>query len=139
MPACAERLAYLTGFTGSAGFAVVLEDKAALFVDGRYTVQARQQVDALAFEPIALAATAPEAWLENHAPKHARIGYDPWLHTKAQIDRFEKAAAACRGRVLMPLERQSDRRDLAQPPSRAEKAPFSFTPLASPARTPRRN
>ncbi len=103
MPACAERLAYLTGFTGSAGFAVVLEDKAALFVDGRYTVQARQQVDALAFEPIALAATAPEAWLENHAPKHARIGYDPWLHTKAQIDRFEKAAAAADAR-LMPLD-----------------------------------
>ena len=88
---CEERLAWLTGFTGSAGFAIVLRDKAALFVDGRYTAQAREQVDANVFTPIALAETAPSEWLAQQLKHGARIGYDPSLHTTAQISRFSAA------------------------------------------------
>ena len=80
-----ERLAWLTGFTGSAGTAVVLADKAALFVDGRYTVQAAGEVDGRSFtirhsthEPLA-------EWLAEHLPAKARLGYDPWLHTPHQV------------------------------------------------------
>jgi len=89
---CEERLAWLTGFTGSAGFAIVLRDKAALFVDGRYTIQAREQVDADAFAVVPLDRTPPAEWLAQNAKKKARIGYDPWLHTPAQVARYEAAA-----------------------------------------------
>src|SRR5437868_4465176 len=77
LPANAERLAWLTSFTGSAGAAVVLADKAAIFVDGRYTLQARQQTDTKQFEPRDLTSEGPSAWLEANAPKGARVGYDP--------------------------------------------------------------
>ncbi len=89
---CEERLAWLTGFTGSAGFAVVLRDKAALFVDGRYTIQAREQVDADAFAVLAPEKTPPAEWLAQNARKKSRIGYDPWLHTPAGVARYEEAA-----------------------------------------------
>jgi Xaa-Pro aminopeptidase len=95
---CEERLAWLTGFTGSAGFAIVLRDKAALFIDGRYTVQAREQVDPKTFELVSIVETAPADWLAKQVKRGARIGYDPWLHTPAQIARFtsavEKAGAS---------------------------------------------
>ncbi len=95
---CEERLAWLTGFTGSAGFAIVLREKAALFVDGRYTVQAREQVDADTFELVPIAEKSPADWLAGQLKHGARIGYDPWLHTPAQIARFttalEKTGAA---------------------------------------------
>jgi Xaa-Pro aminopeptidase len=95
-----ERLAWLTGFTGSAGFAIVLRDKAALFVDGRYTVQAREQVDANIFQLVGVGETPPSQWLAKQARKGARIGYDPWLHTPAQVERF-KTAAEKAGAVLV--------------------------------------
>ena len=78
----AKRLEWLTGFAGSAGTAVVLRDSAAMFVDGRYTLQVREQVDArfYAFEQVP--AVSPAAWLARHAPDGARIGYDAWLHTR---------------------------------------------------------
>lgn len=88
---CEERLAWLTGFTGSAGFAIVLRDKAALFVDGRYTVQAREQADANTFELVSITETSPADWLAGQVKHGARIGYDPWLHTPAQIVRFTSA------------------------------------------------
>ncbi len=95
---CEERLAWLTGFTGSAGFAIVLREKAALFVDGRYTVQAREQVDADTFELVSITEKSPADWLAGQVRHGARIGYDPWLHTPAQIARFtaavEKSGAA---------------------------------------------
>src|SRR5579863_3294727 len=81
LPARAERLAWLTAFTGSAGAAVVLKDKAAVFTDGRYTLQVRRQTDTKLFEPRDLVSEGPVAWLAAHAPRGARIGYDPWLHT----------------------------------------------------------
>ncbi|MDI9849410.1 aminopeptidase P family protein [Rhodoblastus sp. 17X3] len=89
---CEERLAWLAGFTGSAGFVIVLADKAALFVDGRYTIQAREQVDSTAFTVVPLADISPADWLAKNARKGARIGYDPWLHTNGQLARFETAA-----------------------------------------------
>lgn len=99
VPANAERLAWLTGFTGSAGLAVVLENRAAIFVDGRYVLQAPQQVDETAFTVVPLAETTPEAWLRAHLPAGARLGYDPWLHATASVRRFAKAAEAAGGRL----------------------------------------
>src|SRR5689334_4567097 len=87
-----ERLAWLTGFTGSAGLAIVLVDRAALFVDGRYTLQAAQQVDAKAWTVESLVDPPPETWLTQHLSPTDRLGFDPWLHTTAAAERL---AAAC--------------------------------------------
>ncbi|HEX2255201.1 MAG TPA: aminopeptidase P family protein [Afifellaceae bacterium] len=91
VPAAAERLAWLTGFTGSAGTAVVLADRAAIFVDGRYTLQVQSQVDTNAFQPVSVLETSPSDWLKAHAGKGMRIGYDPWLTTRAQAKRLREA------------------------------------------------
>jgi Xaa-Pro aminopeptidase len=96
VPACAERLAWLTGFTGSAGLAVVLDDRAALFVDGRYTLQAPEEVDTTIFSVEHISETTPEAWIEAHLST-ARLGYDPWLHTVEAAEKLEKAATAAGG------------------------------------------
>jgi Xaa-Pro aminopeptidase len=96
VPACAERLAWLTGFTGSAGLAVVLEERAALFVDGRYTLQASEEVDMTIFSVEHISETTPEAWIETHLST-ARLGYDPWLHTVEGAEKLEKAATAAGG------------------------------------------
>jgi len=93
VPASAERLAWLTGFTGSAGTAVILADKAAIFIDGRYRLQVRDEVDTSAIEPISVIETPPSKWLEEHAPENGRIGFDPWLMTRAQIRKIRKALA----------------------------------------------
>ncbi|HSR71801.1 MAG TPA: aminopeptidase P family protein, partial [Kiloniellales bacterium] len=91
LPPDAERLAWLTGFTGSAGTAVVLADKAALFVDGRYTLQARDQVGEGLYEIRHLVREPPGRWLEGVLRKGARVGYDPWLHSEAQRGRLAKS------------------------------------------------
>ena len=104
VPACAERLAWLTGFTGSAGTAIVLLKKAAVFVDGRYTLQVGEQIDVKVFAPVALADLSPEQWLERHAAKGALIGYDPALHTRAQVKRFASALERA-GAELMAVKR----------------------------------
>ena len=80
--AYAQRLAWLTGFGGSAGTAVVLRDKAAIFVDGRYTLQVRDQVDGRLWDYQSVPQTSVAQWLEANAPTRARIGYDAWLHGK---------------------------------------------------------
>lgn len=87
-----ERLAWLTGFTGSAGLAVVLATEAALFVDGRYTLQAAKQVDGKAWQICSLVDPPPENWLAQHLKSGDRLGFDPWLHTTAAAERL---AAAC--------------------------------------------
>ncbi|AWO93457.2 MULTISPECIES: aminopeptidase P family protein [Bradyrhizobium] len=87
-----ERLAWLTGFTGSAGLAVVLTREAALFVDGRYTIQAAKQVDAKAWAVESLVDPPPESWVSAHLKAGDRLGFDPWLHTFAAAERL---AAAC--------------------------------------------
>jgi Xaa-Pro aminopeptidase len=87
-----ERLAWLTGFTGSAGVAIVLAKEAAVFVDGRYTLQAGKQVDTKAWAVESLVDPPPEAWLAQHLAPGDRLGFDPWLQTTASA---EKLAAAC--------------------------------------------
>ncbi len=93
LPASEERLAWLTGFTGSAGAAVVLDDRAALFVDGRYTVQASTQVDGKIFSIEHLVEHPPDQWLEQNLKNGAKVGYDPWLHTSEQVEKLRKACA----------------------------------------------
>ncbi|GAA3996934.1 aminopeptidase P family protein [Sphingomonas humi] len=83
----AHRLAWLTGFEGSAGSAAVLADKAAMFTDGRYTLQVRQQVDAADWSYQSVPETNVTDWLKAEAPAGARIGYDPWLHRKDWVER----------------------------------------------------
>lgn len=94
IPACARRLLWLTGFAGSAGLAIVLEDRAAIFVDGRYTLQVREQVDLQVIEPHHLVEEPPHDWLKGMVQKGDRIGFDPWLMTAAEVARFETALAA---------------------------------------------
>lgn len=103
VPKRAERLAWLTAFTGSAGVAVVLADKAAIFVDGRYTLQVREQTDVSLFEPRDLMAEGPPAWIETNVAKGSKLGYDPWLHTAGAVDGL-KAAAAKAGAELVACE-----------------------------------
>jgi Xaa-Pro aminopeptidase len=92
VPPSEERLAWLTGFTGSAGLAIVLAQEAALFVDGRYTLQAAKQVDGKAWAVESLVDPPPETWLAKHLKTGDRLGFDPWLHTSAAAERL---AAAC--------------------------------------------
>jgi len=99
----AQRLAWLTGFGGSAGTAVVLADRAAIFVDGRYTIQVRDQVDARLFEYRSVPAEPIPAWLAEHAPAGAKIGFDPWLHGKPWVDACVKALAD-KGASMVPVE-----------------------------------
>ena len=87
--ACDERLAWLTGFTGSAGFCIVLQNHAGLFVDGRYRLQARMQC-APDFTPINWPETSPNTWLRGVCPNGAVIGLDPWLHTPSEIDALQE-------------------------------------------------
>jgi Xaa-Pro aminopeptidase len=101
VPKRAERLAWLTAFTGSAGAAAVLKDKAAIFVDGRYTLQVRQQTDTKLFDPRDLITEGLAGWIETNAPKGARIGYDPWLHTITGLD-ILRIAADRTGAELVP-------------------------------------
>ncbi len=100
--AYAQRLEWLTGFGGSAGTAVVLKDEAAIFVDGRYTLQVRDQVDGKLWSYESVPQTSIAAWLGHHAPEGARIGYDAWLHAKGWADGVAKALEA-RGAALVPV------------------------------------
>lgn len=102
VPACAERLMWLTGFSGSAGIAVVLARNAAIFIDGRYTVQAPAQVDGEVIATVPIAETSPSDWIESHVRSGERLGYDPWLHTPEAVERFESACARV-GAKLAPL------------------------------------
>jgi Xaa-Pro aminopeptidase len=94
VPAREERLAWLTGFTGSAGAAIVLMERAVLFVDGRYTLQAREQVDTSLFTIEHLVENPPDRWIEANLSPDDRLGYDPWLHTVEGAERLGKACAA---------------------------------------------
>ncbi len=102
LPAANDRLAWLTGFTGSAGAGAVLTDRAAVFADGRYTVQVRAQVDAALFDILSLENNGLAAWLET-APKGATIGYDPRLHSPDALASLQRAARKA-GAVLKPVE-----------------------------------
>jgi len=97
----AKRLEWLTGFGGSAGSAVVLADTAAIFVDGRYTLQVREQVDGALYAYENVPATSTSAWLGKHAPAGGRIGYAPWLHTRNWVEAARKALGE--QRPLVPV------------------------------------
>ncbi len=101
--AYAQRLAWLTGFQGSAGTAVVLPAAAAIFTDGRYTLQVREQVDGDHWQFVGVPETSVSDWLGRHAGPGARIGYDPWLHTSAWVREAEKALAA-QGAALVAVD-----------------------------------
>lgn len=84
--AYAQRLGWLTGFGGSAGSAVVLSEEAAIFTDGRYTLQVREQVDGNNWQYVGVPQTSISDWLKEHTPAGARIGYDAWVHTKGWVE-----------------------------------------------------
>jgi len=103
VPPSEERLAWLTGFTGSAGLAYVLTHQAALFVDGRYTLQAAKQVDPEVWAIESLVEPPPERWLEQHLKPGDRLGFDPWLHTSSAVERI-RAACAKAGAELVAVD-----------------------------------
>jgi Xaa-Pro aminopeptidase len=103
VPPSGERLAWLTGFTGSAGMAVVLLDRAAVFTDGRYVTQLAAQTDGALWERRHITDEPPARWLAEHAPGRA-IGYDPWLHSDAALDRLREAGVTLRPLAANPID-----------------------------------
>jgi Xaa-Pro aminopeptidase len=99
----AQRLEWLTGFKGSAGSAVVLPEEAAIFVDGRYTLQVRSQVDGKDWSHQSVPETSAADWLKEHAPQGGKIGYDPWLHSRDWVKKATEALTA-RGAELVAVE-----------------------------------
>ena len=118
VPPSAERLAWLTGFTGSAGLAIVLADRAVLFVDGRYQVQVHEEVDGAIFSLEHLVDNPPPAWIEANLRPGAQLGYSPWLHTIDGAERLAKAAAAARASLVAVEDNPVDAvwTDRPQPP-----------------------
>src|SRR5580700_4258103 len=103
VPPCAEQLAWLTGFTGSAGIAIVLADRAVIFVDGRYQVQVQEEIDGAIFSVAHVVENPPTLWIEINLPAQAKLGYSPWLHTVEGAERLAKACATARA-MLVPVE-----------------------------------
>jgi Xaa-Pro aminopeptidase len=99
----AQRLAWLTGFQGSAGTAVVIPELAAIFTDGRYTLQVREQVDGAQWQFVGVPETKVSDWIADHAGNGARVGYDPWLHTRQWAKEAAKALAEV-GAELVPVD-----------------------------------
>ena len=128
VPACAERLKWLTGFSGSAGLAIVGKKAAVLFVDGRYTVQARAEVDAATMEVSKLPRGRIAEWLSEHLSRGQTVGYDPKLHTVGEVERLT-AALKAKDIKLRPVARNLvDRlwgRERPTPPM----SPVSVQPL----------
>ncbi|MDR3449203.1 MAG: aminopeptidase P family protein [Alphaproteobacteria bacterium] len=100
VPPSDQRVQFLSGFTGSAGFIAVLKDKAAFFTDSRYTLQAGQQIDAGLFTVFDSAKKTPLAWLEENMRPASEIGYDPWLHSAEGVERLKKAAEKAGARAV---------------------------------------
>ena len=101
---CDARLAWLTGFTGSAGFCAVLADEAGVFIDGRYRVQVKDQVDLDHFTPVHWPETKLGPWLKDRLSEKDVVAYDPWLHTAAEIEALRKS-----GLTLKPVSNLIDR------------------------------
>ncbi len=115
---CDARLAWLTGFTGSAGFCIALGDQAGVFVDGRYRNQVRGQVDLAAYTPVDWPEVKPGVWLAERLDEGARVGFDPWLHTAGEIEAIEKALRG-KGIELVQTDNLVDRiwEDRPAPPA----------------------
>ncbi len=116
LPRRAERLMWLTGFTGSAGLAVVLAERAAVFTDGRYTLQAEAEVDGGLFERRHITDEAPHAWAADHLGRGGRLGYDPWLHTPAGLERYRAACGKAGGELVACADNPVDAVWAGQPP-----------------------
>jgi Xaa-Pro aminopeptidase len=100
VPPGAERLLWLTGFSGSAGMAIALDEAAAIFVDGRYAVQAAAEVDGAVFAVRSLVEEPPSGWIEANLKRGARLGYDPWLLTPETVERLGKACRQAGGEFV---------------------------------------
>ncbi|MCE3230947.1 MAG: X-Pro aminopeptidase [Alphaproteobacteria bacterium] len=114
---CDERLAWLTGFTGSAGMAIVLKGKAALFVDGRYTLQAKNQIDQNNYEICSLNDYPPYTWLKEHLEKGQKVFYDAWLHTLHDKGRAQKVCEAVGASFIPAPQNLIDKLWTDRPPS----------------------
>ncbi len=114
----AQRMGWLTGFGGSAGTAVVLSQEAAVFVDGRYTLQVREQVDEKHWQYQSVPKTSVAEWLKENASEGARIGFDPWVHTKGWVEAATKALAE-KGAALVPVEANPIDKVWAEQPERS--------------------
>ncbi|MDX8511659.1 aminopeptidase P family protein [Mesorhizobium captivum] len=122
------RLKWLTGFSGSAGVAIVLRDRAFIFVDGRYTLQVRGEVDLTIFTVESLIDNPPPSWIKDNLGKGSRLGFDPWLHTIGEIKAL-KASAEQSSATLVPLDKNPIDiiwKDQPEPP----RAPVELHPIA---------
>lgn len=128
VPDCDARLAWATGFTGSAGNAVVLMEEAALIVDGRYTIQSREQTDTGVVTPVRMEDTSLEGWIGSHLAAGARLGHDPWLHTTDQVKRLAKAASGAGATLVAVAQNPVDA--VWQDRPTAPRAPVHIHPLA---------
>ena len=130
LPDANDRLAWATGFTGSAGAAVVLKDRAAVFVDGRYTLQVRDQVDLDLFEVRDYVDGGVPAYLEQMLSPGQVVGYDPRLHSPDALDRLKKAAekagAVLRAVTANPLDEAWGKARPAQPQAPVVPHPLEF-------------
>jgi Xaa-Pro aminopeptidase len=130
VPRSAERLAWLTGFTGSAGLAIVLPQQAAVFSDGRYTLQIRTQIDLELWEPRHITEEPPAEWLAAHA-EGLVIGYDPWLHSEPALERLKRPGVTLRALQANPIDAiWADRPRAPEAPAYAH--PLSFAGKPSP-------
>ena len=127
LPDCNERLMWMSGFTGSAGAAIVLTDKAAMFIDGRYTLQVRDQVDSALFEYISIEDKGMTRWLTANTKAGDIIGYDPRLHSPNNLNAFKKAAARS-GATLKALDKNPIDMAWTDRPAQPE-APLTLQPL----------
>lgn len=129
VPPSAQRLAWLTGFTGSAGLAVVLRDKAAVFSDGRYTLQVRAEIDLSLFEPLHLLDLPPSRWLARVLSPGDRLGFDPRLHTADQVEPLRRACARAGAELVACADNPLDAVWVAGRPA-PPRVPVESQPLA---------
>ena len=127
VPARSERLKWLTGFSGSAGVAIVLASRAVIFVDGRYTLQVRDQADPEIFAFESLVDNPPPKWIKANLGKGARIGFDPWLHTIGEVKALTEAAKKSGAELVSVDENPIDKlwTDQPKPPL----APVEIHPI----------
>jgi len=116
IPAYAERLMWVSGFSGSAGAAIVMQNNAIVFTDGRYTLQVRQQADSAFFDYVDITEETPDQWLAANSREAARIGYDPMLHTTDSVRKLKKAADRAKFILVPVAENPVDAAWRDQPP-----------------------
>ncbi|MEM6536208.1 MAG: aminopeptidase P family protein [Pseudomonadota bacterium] len=116
IPAYAERLLWISGFSGSAGAAIVLNDSAVIFTDGRYTLQVRDQVDADFYQYIDITEVSPSEWLKQHLAQGARVGFDPMLHTPSAVEALTSAVEQADGSLCSVETNPIDSAWVDQPP-----------------------